>query len=144
MSAQPGARTRHIFHHSAGAVVVTGGRCLLLRRGREWIFPKGHLERGESARDAAMREVREETGIDVEIEQELGSTRYEFRGPRNTINRKVVDWFLAHPVGGELRHEPIFAEAVYVPLDEAIEMLTHDPDRDLARRARELSEEPGA
>jgi 8-oxo-dGTP pyrophosphatase MutT (NUDIX family) len=53
-----------IEHHSAGAVVFIDQRALVLRRGdrNEWVFPKGHLERGEEPQDAALREVREETG----------------------------------------------------------------------------------
>jgi ADP-ribose pyrophosphatase YjhB (NUDIX family) len=135
MSADGAARTRRIFHHSAGAVVIDDGRCLLIRRGTEWAFPKGHLERDESPEQAARREVREETGIEVELLASLGPTRYEFKSHNGTRNRKLVDWFLGRRVGGDVVHEPIFAEARFVPLEEALRILTHAADRALLQRA---------
>ena len=129
------SRSRHVFHHSAGAVVIHEGRCLLVRRGREWVFPKGHLERDEEPEDAARREVREETGIVVTLDHSLGSTRYEFRSRNGIGNRKQVDWFLGRRVGGDLEHESIFDEATFVSLDEAAGLLTHVADRQLLERA---------
>ncbi len=122
-------------HHSAGAVVFSGGRCLVMRRGREWTFPKGHIEPGETARDAARREVREETGLEIDVGAPLGSTRYEFQSGEGRWNRKVVDWFTARQTGGELLLEPIFDEALFVGREEALARLTFPGDRDIARRA---------
>ena len=131
--------SRHVFHHSAGAVVVDdAGRCLLIRRGHEWAFPKGHIEQGEGPGDAARREVREETGIEIALNDGLGFTRYEFKSNNGTRNRKQVDWFLARRVGGEIAHEPIFAEARFVSLDESLRLLTHDADRGILEKAIEL------
>ena len=135
MSSMVSSRSRYVFHHSAGAVVVDEGRCLLIRRGHEWAFPKGHLERDEAAEAAACREVREETGIEIALDDPLGSTTYQFKSHNGTTNRKQVDWFLAHRVGGEIQHEPIFAEARLVNLDEALRLLTHDADRQLLEHA---------
>ena len=129
------SRTARIFHHSAGAIVVERGRCLLIRRGTEWAFPKGHLEEGESAEEAARREVAEETGIEIELLAPLGSTTYDFKGKGGSRNRKRVDWFLARRVGGEIRHEPIFSEARFTPLEEALRILTHEADRGLLEKA---------
>jgi ADP-ribose pyrophosphatase YjhB (NUDIX family) len=135
MSADGASRTRRVFHHSAGAVVIDEGTCLLIRRGTEWAFPKGHLERDESPEQAARREVREETGIEVELLASLGPTRYEFKSHNGTRNRKQVDWFLGRRVSGEIAHEPIFAEARFVPIEEALRILTHAADRALLERA---------
>jgi 8-oxo-dGTP pyrophosphatase MutT (NUDIX family) len=137
MSADATSRPRRIFHHSAGAVVIDEGQCLLIRRGSEWAFPKGHLEREESPEQAARREVREETGIVVELEGSLGPTRYEFKSHNGTRNRKQVDWFLGRRVSGEINHEPIFAEAKFVAVEEALRLLTHEADRLLLERAIE-------
>ena len=131
------SRSRQVFHHSAGAVVVDEGTCLLIRRGHEWAFPKGHIEQGEGPGDAARREVREETGIEIDLDDSLGFTRYQFRSSNGTRNRKQVDWFLAHRVGGEIAHEPIFAEAKFVDLDEGLRLLTHDADRGILEKAIE-------
>jgi ADP-ribose pyrophosphatase YjhB (NUDIX family) len=137
MSADETPRVRRVFHHSAGAVVMEEGKCLLIRRGSEWAFPKGHLEREESPEIAARREVKEETGIEVELVGSLGQTRYEFKSHNGTRNRKQVDWFLARRLSGEIQHEPIFAEARFVPTAEALRLLTHEADRSLLERALE-------
>lgn len=135
MSADAKARPRRVFHHSAGAVVIDEGTCLLIRRGSEWAFPKGHLEREELPEDAAHREVKEETGIEIELLAPLGPTRYEFKSHNGTRNRKQVDWFLARRLSGDIVHEPIFAEARFVPVAEALRLLTHAADRALLERA---------
>jgi len=137
MSSLVSSRTRHVFHHSAGAVVVEEGTCLLVRRGHEWAFPKGHIEKGEGPGDAARREVREETGIEIALDEALGFTRYAFKSHNGTRNRKQVDWFLAHRVGGAIAHEPIFAEARFMSLDEALRLVTHDADRGILEKAIE-------
>jgi 8-oxo-dGTP pyrophosphatase MutT (NUDIX family) len=129
------------FHQSAGAVVMIIGRCLVLRRADrdEWVFPKGHLEEGERPEDAAIREVREETGLEIEILGSLGTTRYEF-GPRRQ-HHKRVDWFLGRPVGGGLSLERIFGESALLDADEAQAVMTHAADREVAARAFVLTRE---
>lgn len=129
-------RTRPIyFHQSAGAVVMIVGNCLALRRADrdEWIFPKGHLEEGERPEDAAVREVKEETGLEIEIVERLGSTRYEFG--RESEHHKRVEWFLAQPVGGDIAREPVFGESILLDVEEAQTVLTHAADREIAARA---------
>lgn len=119
---------------------MAGGRCLVLRRDREWIFPKGHLEAGEEPEAAAVREVLEEPGLRIRLLGPLGHTRYEFAGADGRRQAKRVDWFLGEPVGGELRLEPRFPEADY--LDETqLDQLTHEADREIARRAFALLRE---
>ena len=135
MSSMLSLRSRHVFHHSAGAVVVDGGKCLLIRSGHEWAFPKGHIEQDEAPEAAAGREVHEETGIEIALDGPLGSTRYQFKGRNGTTNRKQVDWFLAHRVGGKIEREPIFAEARFASLDQSLRLLTHEADRRLLERA---------
>jgi ADP-ribose pyrophosphatase YjhB (NUDIX family) len=73
----------HAIEHSAGGVILEDGRVLLIQmrnlEGKEvWTFPKGHLEAGETPRQAAIREVAEETGFDCEITGELYKAEYAF------------------------------------------------------------------
>jgi 8-oxo-dGTP pyrophosphatase MutT (NUDIX family) len=138
-------RPVQIFHRSAGAVVVDGETCLVLHRGREWVFPKGHIEQDETPEQAAIREVREESGVEIAIVERIGSTRYEFMNRRGGHrNRKTVEWFLARRVAGELVIEPIFDDGAFVPQDEALARLTHEADQDVARRAFEIMGETPA
>ena len=76
------------FHHrSAGGIVVSrlaadASVAMLHRADGEWTLPKGHLERGESPRDAALREIAEEVGLDrVRIVENLGTIEYTFQEP---------------------------------------------------------------
>ena len=95
---------------AAGAVVVkwcpAGPRLLvILDRFGRWALPKGHVDPGESPREAAIREVREETGVRAEAGAHLGTTQYRF-WKRGHLRRKRVDYFLADHRGGELRAAP--------------------------------------
>jgi 8-oxo-dGTP pyrophosphatase MutT (NUDIX family) len=105
-------RSADAFHESAGAVVMVAGRCLALRRRNEWVFPKGQVASGEGPEDAAIRQVAEETGLRVRIVGSIGTTRYGFPGTAGRGHRKRVHWFLAERVGGMLRPEPPFTEAI--------------------------------
>jgi 8-oxo-dGTP pyrophosphatase MutT (NUDIX family) len=138
------SRIHHVFHHSAGAVVVDHDRCLVVRRDQEWMFPKGHLEQHEEPEQAAVREVVEETGIEIAIDSALGMTSFEFRSDNGMRNRKRVDWFLAHPIGGDLRRPPGFSDVTFVTLAKAASLLTHDDDRALLERAVEVSQSSAA
>ncbi len=129
---------RAVEHHSAGALVFMAGRVLVLRRNdrEEWVFPKGHLETGETAEHAAIREVREEAGIDVRLSGALGWTEYTFRHGRRQ-HHKHVDWFLAALVAGEVTLEPLFCEWRLVDEPGVSALLTHPEDRETAARAFE-------
>lgn len=136
---QPAAWRPRIFHESAGVVVLDGNRCLIMRRGTEWIFPKGHLEAGERPLQAAVREVREETALEIEIDGYVGNTRYEFGPVEGPQMSKRVDWYWGHPVGGSIAVEATFAEALFVPRREALSLLTHEADREIATHAFALA-----
>lgn len=129
---------RAVEHHSAGALVFVDGRVLVLRRNdrEEWVFPKGHLEAGELPEQAAIREVREEAGIEVRLLGPLGSTEYGFRHGRR-LHHKRVDWFLAARVAGEVSLEPLFCDWRLLDEPGVIALLTHPEDRETAARAFE-------
>jgi len=87
---------------SAGGLVVRAGKVLLVKVENLlgevlWTFPKGHLEAGEGARQAALREVEEETGWACRIKVPLATARYRFfRGEREVD--KQVRWYLMAPL----------------------------------------------
>ncbi len=90
-------RRAGIIRQAGGVVVRRDGRrvrVLLVRSsdGMHWLFPKGHIEAGESARQAAAREVREETGVIGDVQRFLGRETYA-RGPRAVeVSYYVVAW----------------------------------------------------
>lgn len=142
-------RLRTVDETSAGGLVVdTGtGRAALIgrldRRGRLlWSLPKGHLEAGETAEQAAVREVAEETGIAGVVLAELGVIDYWFVAEGRRIH-KTVHHFLMRAVGGELSDADVeVTEVAWVPLADLQTRLAYADERRLARRAGELLAEP--
>jgi 8-oxo-dGTP pyrophosphatase MutT (NUDIX family) len=109
------------------------------RRGRLlWSLPKGHLEAGETAPEAAVREVEEETGIRGRVVAELGTIDYWFVADGRRIH-KTVHHYLLEASGGELSDEDVEVDEVaWVPLAELRERLAYAGERRLAQTAAEL------
>jgi 8-oxo-dGTP diphosphatase len=107
-----------------GAVIVRDHRVLLIRRGQppllgEWSLPGGVLECGETLREAAIREAREETGLVVEVSEMLGIYERIVRDPENCVRyHYVLIDFLCHPAGGELKAGSDATDAGWFTRDE--------------------------
>jgi len=139
-----GRRPRVVRQHSAGGVVVRDGSILLIATagGARWQLPKGRIERGETSEAAAVREVREETGVTGRVVAPLPGIDYWFaEGSRKRI-RKHVDYYLLAYVGGsESDFDPKeVSEARWFDWDEAVERLTHANERRVAESARQLAD----
>lgn len=103
-----------------------------------WALPKGTPDAGETLEETAMRETREESGIQVEIEEPVTSISYFFVHGR-TRYHKTVHFFLMRPIGGRLEdHDHEFDEVRWVPLAEALELMTHATEREVVHRAAAL------
>jgi 8-oxo-dGTP diphosphatase len=116
---------------AAGGIVIRDGRVLLVHRPRygDWTLPKGKLEPGETWRDAAVREVEEETGLNCEAGEEAGRTFYvdqTGRDPEVRYYRMEAD--------GEPFAQNEVDEVRFVPLAEARELVSYDRDRELLER----------
>jgi 8-oxo-dGTP pyrophosphatase MutT (NUDIX family) len=105
-----------------------------------WALPKGTPDSGETTEETALRETREETGLEVEIETQLRSIRYFFvRG--TTRFHKTVHFFLMRPIGGSLdAHDAEFDEVRWVDLPEALAIMSHATERSVVDEAAALIE----
>lgn len=129
---------------SAGGVVFQRGEdgieiALAARRTRRgqlaWGLPKGGLDEGETLEEAAIREVREETGLEAEIEGSLGDIRYFYVWEGVRV-RKSVHFFLMRAVGGDVaRHDHEMEDVRWFPLAEALEHAAYRGEREVLQRA---------
>src|SRR5947209_1635555 len=138
---------------SAGGVLVRSieGRlhvAAIRPRGKPgvWALPKGKIDDGESAVEAAVREVREETGVEGRLVEKLGDVRYTYtanwEGAKGERIFKIVTFFLLTAGRGRIgeideamRIE--VDEARWLPLDEAPRLLTYKGEREMAEVALE-------
>ena len=126
---------------SAGGVVhrTVGGETEILLVHRRapvlWALPKGTPDSGETIEETALRETREETGIEVEIEAPLTAIRYFFvRG--TTRFHKTVHFFLMRPIGGAIElHDEEFDEVRWARVGEALALMNHATERSVVERA---------
>jgi 8-oxo-dGTP pyrophosphatase MutT (NUDIX family) len=98
-------------------------------------LPKGHTDAGESAEEAAVREVREEAGIETTLVQKLDDIRYWYvrRGERQL---KIVRFFLLRYISGSVRdHDDEVVSAAWIPLEEAPNRLAYRGEREVAALA---------
>ncbi|HEX3336934.1 MAG TPA: NUDIX hydrolase [Jatrophihabitans sp.] len=138
---------RQVDEFSAGGLVVdlAGDEprgALIGRTDRQgrllWSLPKGHIEVGETAEQAAVREVEEETGIAGEILAELGTIDFWFVADGRRIH-KTVRHYLLRRVGGELSDADIEVDEVaWVPLTEIRSQLAYPDERGLVDAAGRL------
>ena len=146
------ARLRAALATSAGGVVVSaeGTRPSLVvgmrRRSRDavtWTLPKGTPDSGETVEETALREVAEETGLEVRIIEPLRAIEYDFVQDGTRIH-KTVHYFLMEPIGGDLsRHDHEFERVRWVPFDEAGGLLSFPTERELVATAAERIASPG-
>jgi 8-oxo-dGTP pyrophosphatase MutT (NUDIX family) len=108
------------------------------RRGQlAWGLAKGGIENGESVENAAVREVREETGLVAEIEADLGDTRY-FYVWENVRIRKTVHFYLMRVIGGDpTDRDEEMEEIRWFPLARAVKRAAYRGERDILERAAE-------
>jgi 8-oxo-dGTP pyrophosphatase MutT (NUDIX family) len=141
------ARLRAATATSAGGIVVRyeAGRPQFVigsrrreRDGRTWTLPKGTPEPGESTEETALREVGEETGLDVRITGPLEDIEYWFVQSGTRIH-KTVHYFMMESVGGDLeRHDHEFEQVRWVDFGDAASILTFETERALVAHAADL------
>ena len=128
---------------SAGGVVFNAAHDVVVivptRRAadgsRVLALPKGHPDGSESPAEAALREVREEAGVEAEVVESLGEVRYWYQRSGRRI-AKAVEFFLLRYVSGDVAdHDHEVEHARWIPAAEAAERLTYDGEREMVRKA---------
>ena len=127
--------------HSAGGVVINDeGKVLVVsQHGTSWSLPKGHIDAGENALDAAKREIYEESGVrDLELIRELGTYQRHKIGKDGGEDRsewKVITMFLFRTREKSLRPvDPDNPEAKWVERSKVALLLTHEKDKEFFER----------
>ena len=127
---------------SCGCIVINDKNEVLLihHNAGHWDFPKGHVEAGETEVQTAIREVKEETNIDVEVNQKYRyTTEYS---PKEGVMKEVV-YFLAKNVNNdkEAQLEEV-SEVKWFKFEEAINKITYDTSKEiLIKLKKDLEEE---
>jgi 8-oxo-dGTP pyrophosphatase MutT (NUDIX family) len=102
----------------------------------KWVLPKGLVDKGESFEETAVREVREEVGVQARIIESLGEEKYIYTS-RGVRVFKVVHYFLMeYQSGSETDHDHEMDEVKWVSLDEAISLMGYKGAKDVLTRAR--------
>jgi 8-oxo-dGTP pyrophosphatase MutT (NUDIX family) len=136
MSAVAQPRSKPVLEFSAGGLVVDERGRVLLIRARDlrsqpvWTLPKGALAPGERDIDAALREVREETGYECEVVRELEAVTYWFQRRGQRV-KKTVRWYLMRPLAKAGEHDHEVDEVAWTEPAEAAARLRYDSDRRL-------------
>ena len=105
-----------------------------------WSLAKGTPDAGETMEETALREVREETGLEVEMQEQISSITYWFADRENAVRyHKTVHFYLMAPVGGDVSlHDPEFDVVRWFPMDEALNILIYPNETTVMRQANEL------
>ena len=124
------------YEKSCGAVIFDNDKILVIKQVKgHWGFPKGHVEEGETEVQTAIREIKEETNLDVKIDE---SKRFVERySPEEGIEKDVV-FFVAKKIGGEIKvQEEEVTETKWVAPIEAMEILTYESSKRILEKVME-------
>jgi 8-oxo-dGTP pyrophosphatase MutT (NUDIX family) len=103
-------------------------------------LPKGHLDDEETAEEAAIREVREEGGVEADLISHLGDVRYWYRRRGRAVPKRVSFYLFRYRSGDPADHDDEVEEARWMPLREASTALSYEGERQMVMRA--LSQSP--
>jgi diadenosine hexaphosphate hydrolase (ATP-forming) len=143
---RPRKRTRTPIRtvEGAGGVVINGaGHVLMIRhKNGTWVFPKGHIEPGESKTSTAEREVLEEAGVAACIVDPRMTWQTDYVNPRREA-RRITWYLLTTEATSTVQSEPLFPEGGFFPPATAMRKLAFDEDRSVLRGALKAAERAG-
>ncbi len=113
---------------------------IYLKKGNVFSLPKGTIDNDETPEETALREVKEETGINGRIIEKIGETSYWFYlAEENAKCKKTVHYFLMEYESGDISKHNWEVDKVYwMPIDEAIKKITFRSDREILLKAKEI------
>ncbi len=121
-----------IFRNANGDFEVA-----LVSRRNIWCLPKGLIEANETAEEAALREVQEETGLKGEIVSKIGEVSYSFFRKQRYF--KTVHFYLLRFVGGSMEaHDSEMERVKWFPIADAIKVLTYVNEKKIMNKASEI------
>lgn len=125
---------------SAGAVVFHRNKKIeyLLLYSNYWGFPKGHIEKGEDEREAALREIREESGLQVTLVEGFRELDKYFFRHKGELVRKEAVFFLAEAKSTQSRLSHEHSDMVWLSFDEALARLNYEGGRNVLRKAHQF------
>lgn len=134
-----------VLQFSAGGVVYRKSNSalevIILTRGEGEIFclPKGKIEKSETPQEAALREVKEEAGLNGIIERELGKIKYWFYSDEDKarVHKTVTFFLIKYESGDTADHDTDAEEVRWLPIDEALKIMTYPSERQMAKKAKE-------
>ncbi len=120
---------------SSGGVVIFGNTILLLKKfNGDWVLPKGRIEKNETIKDAALREVLEESGVKAEIIKYIGMANYKYKNLKeNEMVHKTVHWYLmkASSMDCTPQKKEGFIDALFVHIDKATDLVRYEDERNM-------------
>ena len=126
---------------SCGGVVIFRGKILLLYKNYKnkyegWVLPKGTVGAGEEYPETALREVKEETGVDAEIIKYVGKSQYSFTVPEDVVE-KDVHWYLmmSDSYYSKPQREEYFTDSGYYKFHEAYHLLKFPNEKQILEKA---------
>lgn len=122
--------------YSAGGVVIKDKKEVLLIKNPSniWTFPKGHIEKGETKEQTALREVKEETNIDAEIIDYLGKINYFFIWQGAKVYKTVYFYLMKYIAGIPVPSWEV-KDARFLPLEKAAKLLKYKGDKEIFNKA---------
>ena len=136
------------FQLSAGGVVCRRSPAgqfevalIATQEGERWGLPKGLVEEGEALEETALREVREETGLEAEVVERLEPIEYWYwwdeDGQKVRYHKKVYFFLMTYRGGDVARHDFEVEEARWLPIDQAIERASYRTEREVLQQVKE-------
>lgn len=127
---------------SSGGVIIFGNTILLLKKfNGDWVLPKGRVEKDETIRQAALREVLEESSVKAEIIQYIGMVYYKYKNlKKDETVYKTVHWYVmkTNSMNCNPQKSEGFVDAKFVYIEKAKDLLRYEDERNIILKALKM------